>query len=218
VDASEVDAELDRLFEVEKPASVPEPEHMGWLTHLSLARTRRPWPIFLQRRRLAPLVLFVCVVLLCCGIFALRKGVWRSPAPLAERPAATSVVRTESTTSKQLDWQGEGDNPPSVGGQRLPPEQPATLQPSGKLLVSLAATEATWVFLTVDRRAVFVGILSPGDTKSFQGTERMSLRTGNAGGLGIHWNGQPIGPIGRRGEVCVVEFTREGFQTRHEGM
>jgi hypothetical protein len=83
--------------------------------------------------------------------------------------------------------------------------------------VSLAVTEATWVSLTVDGRSVFAGILSPGDTKSFQGTERMSLRIGNAGGLEIHWNGQPVGPIGRRGEVCVVEFTREGFQTRHGG-
>jgi hypothetical protein len=136
-------------------------------------RIRPPLPIFRQRGRLAPLVLFVCVVLLCGGIFALRKGVWQSPAPLAKRPAATSAVRTESTTSKQLEWQDEGGNPPSAGGQRLPPEQPATLQPTGKLLVSLAATEATWVSLTVDGRAIFVGILSPGDTRSFQGTERM---------------------------------------------
>ncbi len=214
VDAGEVDAELGRLFEVDKPASVSEPEHVGRLTHWSLARIRRPRLIFRPRGRLARVVLFVFVVLLCCGIFVLRRGVWRSPTPLAERPAATSVVRTESTTSRQLERQGEGGNPPSVGSQQLPPEQPATLPPTGKLLVSLAAKEAAWVSLTVDGRAVFAGILSPGDTKSFQGTESMSLRVGNAGGLEVHWNGQPVGSIGRRGEVRVVEFTRKGFQIR----
>jgi hypothetical protein len=114
--------------------------------------------------------------------------------------------------------QGEVDTSPSVGDQSVPPAQPATLQPTGKLLVDLAATEATWVSLAVDGQAVLAGLLNPGDTKSFQGTERMSLRIGNAGGLQVHWNGQPIGAIGRRGEVCVVAFTREGFQIHHEGM
>ncbi len=205
-----------RLFEIEEPASASEPEPVDRLTHLPLVRIRPPLLIFRQRGRLAALV--VCVALLCGATIALRKGVWQSPAPPAKLPAATSAVRTESITSKHLEWQDAGDNHPSVGGQRLPPGQPATLQPTGRLLVSLTATEATWVTLTVDGRAVFVGLLSPGETKSFQGTERMSLRVGNAGGLEIHWNGQPIGPIGRRGEVCVVAFTREGFQIHHQGM
>jgi len=32
------------------------------------------------------------------------------------------------------------------------------------------------------------------------------LLIGNAGGLEISLNGKPIGPVGSRGQICVVEL------------
>jgi transcriptional regulator with XRE-family HTH domain len=218
VDAGEVEAALDRLLETEKPASGTEPEHTGRLTQLPLARSWRPRSSFSQRGRLALLAALACAVLLSGGIFALRRNVSQRPAPLAERPAATAAVGSESTLPRQPEPPVEGGIPPSSVDQPPPPQQPASLRPAGGLLLSLAATEASWISLTVDGRTVFSGILNPGGKRSFQGTERMTLRAGNAGGLEVHWNGQPIGPIGQPGEVCVVGFTPEGFQIRRGGL
>ena len=41
---------------------------------------------------------------------------------------------------------------------------------------------------------------------------KVRLLIGNAGGLAISLNGKPIGPIGPKGQVRVVELTPAGFQ------
>jgi len=38
------------------------------------------------------------------------------------------------------------------------------------------------------------------------------MKIGNAGGLEIQWNGKSIGPVGPRGQVRTVRFTRQDFQ------
>jgi len=81
-------------------------------------------------------------------------------------------------------------------------------------VVDLVATEETWVSARVDGREVFSGILAPGDRRSFEVTGTVKLLIGNAAGLQVEWNGKPVGPFGRSGEVRSVEFTREGIQIR----
>ena len=39
-----------------------------------------------------------------------------------------------------------------------------------------------------------------------------NLLIGNAGGLEISLNGKPIGPVGPRGQIRIVELTPAGFQ------
>ena len=38
------------------------------------------------------------------------------------------------------------------------------------------------------------------------------MKIGNAGGVDVQWNGKSIGPIGARGQVRTVRFTRENFK------
>jgi cytoskeletal protein RodZ len=218
VDAADIDAELERLFGAEKPASVSEPEPPPQRIHWPPLSIRSTQPGLRDHRWLTLLVLFVSVGLCCYAIFALWRSARQARAPLANHAATTPAARTEFRTSKQPEREVESGIPPHVPGQRSSPERTPVPRPTGKLLVDLVATEDTWVSLTVDGRRVFRSILSPGDTKSFEGTEGVRLSTGNAGGLEIHWNGKAIGPIGRRGAVCVVEFTRGGFQIRREGI
>ncbi len=45
-----------------------------------------------------------------------------------------------------------------------------------------------------------------------EASEKIRLLIGNAGGLDVSLNGKPIGPIGPRGQVRIVELTPNGFQ------
>ena len=214
VDAREVDAELERLFEVEETPSVVEsnPQHQRIRLPPFSSQVRQRG--FRKRRWLPHLVIFVGVGLLCYGTYELWQRGRQALSPPAERPTTSSPVRTGPEVSLEPKRLVENDSLPYVARQGLPPENPPALPVPEKLLVNLVATEETWVSVRVDGQDVFSGILSPGDRRSFEGTGRLRLHTGNAAGLEIQWNGKPVRSIGRRGEVCIVEFTPEEFQIR----
>ena len=89
---------------------------------------------------------------------------------------------------------------------------PADLDTSRPVQVILTAHEATWVQVSVDGRAAFVGILHPNDTRSIAADDQVRILTGNAGGLDISLNGKPLDPIGPTGQVRTVRLTAEGPQ------
>ncbi len=78
--------------------------------------------------------------------------------------------------------------------------------------VDLSALEPTWLSVTADGRQAFSGTLEPEQKKSFEGHERGRIRTGNAGGITLVFNGKPIGVVGPRGQVRDVVFTRDNYR------
>jgi len=80
------------------------------------------------------------------------------------------------------------------------------------LRVGLSADEKTWLSISSDGKNVFANALEAHETKIVEASEKVRVLVGNAGGVEISLNGKPIGPIGPRGQVRVVEFTPAGFQ------
>jgi len=79
--------------------------------------------------------------------------------------------------------------------------------------VELAATEPTWVsFIDAGGKKLFVGLLEPGQTRTVKVSADAVLRTGNAAGLVLHFNGKPVGPIGYAGQVRQVDFKDGTYQ------
>lgn len=218
MDASEIDAEVEKLFEVEETASVVKPSLRRQGLRLPPLPTLVRQHGFRKRRWLTHLVLFVGVGLLCYGTYELWQRGRQALSPPAEHTTTSSPVRTRPAVSLEPERRVENGSLPSVPRQGLPSENLLARPLPDKLLVTLVATEKTWVSLRVDGRDVFSGILSPGDRRSFEGTRMVRLHTGNAAGLEIQWHGKPVGPIGQRGEVRFIEFTREGFQIRRAEM
>jgi hypothetical protein len=54
--------------------------------------------------------------------------------------------------------------------------------------------------------------LQPEDTKVFEGHDTAKIKTGNAGGLTVTFNGKEIGRLGERGQVRTVLFTRDQYE------
>jgi cytoskeleton protein RodZ len=103
---------------------------------------------------------------------------------------------------------------------RQPVSQPAetisaqaTPPADGAFRVELSAIERTWLSIVADGEQTFSGILDTSETKVLEGHETARIRTGNAGGLNVVFNGKAIGSLGPRGQVRTVVFTRSGYET-----
>ncbi len=86
-----------------------------------------------------------------------------------------------------------------------PTDVPPTEVPALGVLLRLEATQKAWVLIIVDGHLDYEGNLEAGQIKETQGAEQIFLRTGNAGGLRVWYNGQEQEPLGAVG--AVVEQT-----------
>lgn len=79
--------------------------------------------------------------------------------------------------------------------------------------VELSAIERTWLSIVADGEETFTGTLETAQTKVLEGHDTARVRTGNAGGLNVVYNGKAIGSLGARGQVRMIVFTRSGYET-----
>lgn len=63
------------------------------------------------------------------------------------------------------------------------------------------ATEPTWISVRTDDGRVFQELLPAGATREWVSPKRFVLSIGNAGGISLELNGQPLPPLGARGAV-----------------
>ena len=166
---------------------------------------------------LPSLALLVAVMLLCSGIYALWQRS-RRPAPLPPPVHATQTTPT-APASKPPEpapltpaIANRPQTPPKtdVSQQSTPPGESAN--PAATLHVSLAADEETWVRAWADGKQVLTWTLEPNVIKTVDAVDQIRIRTGNAGALQITLNGKPLGPIGPRGQIRIVEVTPKGVQ------
>jgi cytoskeleton protein RodZ len=90
---------------------------------------------------------------------------------------------------------------PSVTNTAEPTAIPPTPVPEIGVLLRLEATQASWVHVEVDGGLAYEATMAPGQALEWRGNEQIFLRTGNAGGLRIWYNGQEEAPLGPTGAV-----------------
>ena len=78
--------------------------------------------------------------------------------------------------------------------------------------VELTADEPVWVLVRSDGKYFYSGTLGANESRTFEATNAVLLRLGNAGSVTITLNGKPVGPVGPKGQVRTVQFTSGGFE------
>ena len=78
--------------------------------------------------------------------------------------------------------------------------------------IQLSALETTWLSVVTDGKEVYEGLLKADESKILDGRETARIRTGNAGGVEVFFNGRTIGTLGREGQVRTVVFTKNGYE------
>ncbi|MCA1688407.1 MAG: DUF4115 domain-containing protein, partial [Actinobacteria bacterium] len=65
----------------------------------------------------------------------------------------------------------------------------------------------SWLSILADGNLRYEQIAQPGFSQSFEAQREISIRTGNAGAVGVEVNGQDLGKLGESGEVLTRDFT-----------
>ena len=65
----------------------------------------------------------------------------------------------------------------------------------------------SWLSILADGTLAYEQIAQPGFSQTFEAQREISIRTGNAGAVGVEVNGQDLGKLGESGEVLTRDFT-----------
>ncbi len=222
IDAAELEPELERIAaagqvlaqeaEFEREAISVPPVESG------IGRSRSP-------RSLGALATFVLILAACSGLYILwqRSRQAPLPEPVAVQPAAPKQVPVAPPQESAPPPVKAEPQPAPAAEQPPAPARPATeqaatqvppppAQQAAPIKVEIRATAAVWIRLTADSKYMYSGTLQPNETRTVEAAQWIQLRTGNAAGLEVVWNGKPVGPIGAAGDVRNVEFTPSGFK------
>lgn len=149
---------------------------------------------------------------------------------LKSKPHGTEAVQsthqaaaTTETTSADVPPASAQTTAPAENKAAAPaPEEPVTpkqqtpsaaeKKPAEKTFVILVkAKEDAWVSIVADGKSVMEKVLSADRKKKVKAGKQVVLRTGNAGGIDVSFNGKPLGALGNENEPRTLTFTAAGL-------
>jgi cytoskeletal protein RodZ len=126
-----------------------------------------------------------------------------SPAAAVKPRSSAQIIRPEQKTHAAL---------PSSANLATQANPAGQTNDDGLFHIQLSAIEQSWLSIATDGKEVYSGILHAAETKTLEGHEVARIRTGNAGGVEVVFNGHNLGPLGSRGQVRTVLFNRNGYE------
>ena len=197
----EILATLKQQFEP-PPIVLPEPARQVWTSHLPHVPT---------------LGWLAVAIIGCGGLF----GLWENGRRIL--PDATTVGSRRASHERR---DALSASPSRIAPARTlqqehrPIEDPLTVRSATSELgvgpgnaavrVVFAASEPVWLSIKSDGIGAYTGTLETQETKEFNASDKMTVLVGNAGGLTISLNGNPVAFTGAHGEVRSVVLTRSG--------
>jgi cytoskeleton protein RodZ len=139
--------------------------------------------------------------------------------PATAAPPQQTAAREEAVKPAPPP-QTEAPSSPVPGAVKPEAVQPEPVKPelasTQPVQLTLTASEETWVSAHADGKYVFSATLGPNETRSVAAESGVRLLVGNAGGLAVTFNGKPVGPLGPRGQVRVVQATPAGVNIQEK--
>jgi cytoskeletal protein RodZ len=133
-------------------------------------------------------------------VVPLEPAVVDPPISVPELPGAESSADPSAT-------------PPGA----LPPSEslrPAPIDAVQNQKLTISATETSWLHVMIDDREVKDVLLQPGERITWAAEHGFRLTIGNAGGVSVELNGQPLGQLGPSGKVRSLVLPRMAMNDR----
>jgi cytoskeleton protein RodZ len=140
-----------------------------------------------------------------------------SASASSESSASTAHKSTDSNADKSSGANQDSSARPEKTAAET---DPGTTQPSPEIkkdltrlfTVSIKAKESSWVSIVADGKTRWEGMLDPNTERSIKAGKELVLKTGNAAGLDISYNGKPLGALGKENQVRTLTFNTVGLQ------
>jgi cytoskeleton protein RodZ len=114
------------------------------------------------------------------------------------KPAPPGAAGVQATEARSVVASAESaDPPPSVKEKAF--------------FVQVKAKEDSWVSIVADGKSVMQRVLPADKHKKIKAGKSLVLRTGNAGGIEVSFNGHPLGALGNENEPRTLTFNASGL-------
>jgi len=143
--------------------------------------------------------------------------------PASPSVAASSVEDQSSTATadpsapkgkaKGPDRKEEPDKTPA--GVESNPKQAASERDqdlSNSFSVVIKARQDSWISIVADGRPLWTGTMNAHSQRSITAGKELVLRTGNAAGIEVSYNGKALGALGKENQVRTFTFNTSGLQ------
>lgn len=165
-------------------------------------------PKLKPRRSFVPLLMVVVVVVLAVGGWTF----WMKHKPTAQ---SSSVAQVNSAPAASQPSQTPESAPTNSNVQQNAASETKTQtiqDASGSFSVVIKATKSSWISIAADGKTIWEGILDADDEREVTASKQLVLKTGNAAGTEVSYNGKTIGALGKDNEVRVLTFNTAGLQ------
>jgi cytoskeleton protein RodZ len=148
------------------------------------------------------------------------------PAAQPESSSSTESTKTSpesapskpatKTASQALAHETESVQPSSghtstAAGDVSDDPPPSPVVKENSFFVQVKAKEDSWVSIVADGKSVMQRILPADKQKKIKAGKSVILRTGNAGGIEVSFNGRPLGALGNENEPRTLTFNASGL-------
>ncbi len=143
--------------------------------------------------------------------------------PFARRAPLQTSVAAKSTSAPAASLATEPAPAPAKAPAPLIPAPVGKPQPSPKpgtavtAHASITSSDRSWITACADGKPSFSKLFVEGSKDDLAFSQRALVRMGSAGPVEIILNGKPVGPLGRTGQVVIVELTPAGFRIAMPG-
>lgn len=138
------------------------------------------------------------------------QSVPEAPAP-APPPPRASTRKNKAAKTKPVAVAVKAPAATSPA----PPAAPASSSsqtPSRAFVVHVRATQDAWVQIVADGKLVSEGVLVPPAEKRVPAAKEVVIKTGNAAGVEVSFNGQPLPTLGEENQMATVTLTAAGVR------
>jgi len=184
------------------PAVAPSPVGQMLDQPLEPASLLRFWPI----------AALLAIAVLLVGIWWASPRYFGGALPFA-RATATPTPAPTPTATALLQPSPTAVLPTETALPTATRSPTLTPTPAGLVLSIEVVDQRSWVLIQADGERAFAGILEPGAIDTWTASERIVLRSGNAGAVRVTLNGEDLGLFGEAGQVVEQEWTAPGVPT-----
>ena len=110
---------------------------------------------------------------------------------------------TEPPAHKQPEQAAQQPASPAAPRQSAQPAKSA----ASKVVITATYNGQCWTQITADGKEIFEGIPKKGESFTWEASNRITAKFGNAGAVDLVYNGKVVGKIGGNGEVVARTFT-----------
>lgn len=124
-----------------------------------------------------------------------------APAPTEDESAADDTAASDDEAATEAEPDTTAEAAPETGS-------PAEATAADRRVLELTFNEQSWTeIFDASNERVFVGLQEPGTTARVEGEPPFRLTVGNATGVELVWQGEPVDLAARAGANNVARFT-----------